>query len=234
MRSCWVLATLATCLPLSAANVCISGNTLDTYVALGATGCTIGGLTVKDFAFSVVSFGGGDTPIADTDINVILHFPVGGFGLEFQSSGFSVTGTEFVNYLIAFTWDPTGDMRSAADILDPGTSDILTDLCIGVAFVGPVCGGTPHTLHVFQGGGPSQLTDSFDFAAPVAILGVRNNISLSSSGSFNSIENDVFIPEPATAAPIAVGLLALAAQRRRAAICLKSLRAIAASLVSQR
>ena len=59
LRSCWVPLALFVCLPLSAANVCVSGNTLDTYVALGSTGCTIGGLTVKDFVFSVVSSGGG-------------------------------------------------------------------------------------------------------------------------------------------------------------------------------
>src|SRR5206468_1368119 len=141
---------------------------------------------VKDFVFSVVSSGGGATPIADTDITVITHFPAGGFGLEFKSTGFSVTGTQFVNYLIGFTWDPTGDMRNASDILDPGTSDIITDLCVGVAFAGAVCGGTPLSLHVFQGGGPSQLTDSVDFA-PTGIVGVRNNIALSSSGGFSSI-----------------------------------------------
>ncbi|HJZ97213.1 MAG TPA: hypothetical protein VKE70_11960 [Candidatus Solibacter sp.] len=214
LRSCWLLAAFAVCLPLSAANVCISGNTLDTYQALGSTGCTIGGLTVKDFDFQVVSSGGGATPIANTDVNVILHFPLGGFGLEFQSNGFAVTATQFVNYLIAFTWDPTGDMRNASDILDPGTSDILTDLCIGAPFVGVTCAGSTHTLHVFQGGGPSQLTDSFAFA-PQAILGVRNNIALTSSGSFNSIENDVFIPEPVPAILGAAGLVALLALRRR-------------------
>jgi hypothetical protein len=215
MRFYWcVLFALVLSLPSFAANVCIPGNTLDTYVALGATGCTIGGLTVKDFAFSVVSSGGGDTPIADTDINVITHFPVGGFGLEFQSSGFSVTSTQFVNYLIAYTWDPTGDMRGASDILDPGTSDIVTDLCIGVAFVGPTCSGTPATLHVFQGGGPSVLTDSTAFA-PVAVLGVRNNIALTSNGSFNSIENDVYIPEPGTLGAVIGGLLVLALHRLR-------------------
>jgi len=219
MRYSWcVLLVLAVCLPLSAANVCISGNTLDTYVALGATGCTIGGLTVKDFVFSVGTFGGGDTPIADTDITVITHFPVGGFGLEFQSSGFSVTGSQFVNYLIAYTWDPTGDMRGASDILDPGTSDIVTDLCIGAAFgVGPSCAGTPGSLHVFQGGGPSQLTDT-TFFAPVAVLGMRNNIALTSNGSFNSIENDVFIPEPGTVGVVMAGLVGLALRRSRTAL----------------
>src|SRR5947208_8358644 len=82
LRSFCALLLLVVCEPLSAANMCVSGSTLDTYEALGSTGCVIGGLTVKDFLFSVVSSGGGATPIADTDITVITHFPVGGRGLE--------------------------------------------------------------------------------------------------------------------------------------------------------
>ena len=217
LRSCWVPLALFVCLPLSAANVCVSGNTLDTYVALGSTGCTIGGLTVKDFVFSVVSSGGGATPIADTAINVILHSPAGGFGLEFQSSGFAVTGTQFVNYLIGYTWDPSGDMRNASDILDPGNVDILTDLCINAAFVNQNCPGSTHTLHVFQNGSSSQLTDSFDFA-PTGLLGIRDNISLSSNGSFNSIGNQVLIPEPDSIVLAVAALSMLAALRRRLAI----------------
>jgi hypothetical protein len=216
VRSFWVLSLgLVACQLLSGANVCVSGNTLDTYIALGATGCDFGGLIVKDFAFSVVSFGGGDTPIADTDITVFLHSPVGGRQLEFLSTGFSVTGTQFVNYLLAFTWDPSGDMRNASDILDPGDADIVTDLCIGTAFVGAFCGGTPASLHVFQGGGPSVLFDEVNFPA-TGIVGVRNNIALTNNGNFVSIWNGVLIPEPASAAPAAAGLLMLAALLRRA------------------
>jgi hypothetical protein len=233
LRSCWVLFALFSTLPLSAANVCIAGNTLNSYIALGGTGCTIGGLTVKDFSFSVVSSGGGDTPITSSDITIALLFPVGGFGVDFDSTGFSVSGTQFVNYDIGFTWDPTGDMRSAADILDPGTTDILTDLCIGAAFT-PLCSGTPHTLHVFQGGGPSQLFDSFDFGTTVSVLGVVNHINLNNNGSFDGIINEVFIPEPGSTALTVVGLLVLASQRRRTAIGLQRLRVIARALTGQR
>ena len=209
-----LLLFLLGCHTLWGATVCISGNTLASYEALGSTGCVIDGLTVKDFVFSVVSSGGGATPIADTDINVITHSPFGGRGLEFQSTGFSVTGTQFVNYLIGFTWDPSGDMRNASDILDPGTSDIITDLCVGAGFVGINCSGTPLSLHVFQGGGPSQLTDSVDFA-PTGIVGVRDHIALTSNGSFNSIENEVLVPEPASSWPATAGLVMLAGLWRR-------------------
>src|SRR5207247_10972605 len=103
LRSFCALFLLVVCQSLPAANVCVN-NTLDTYEALGSTGCVIAGLTVKDFLFSVVSSGGGATPIAASDINVITHFPAGSRGLECQSNWCSVIGTQFVNYLIAFRW----------------------------------------------------------------------------------------------------------------------------------
>ena len=201
--------------PLLGAAACISGNTLASYEALGATGCNVGPLTVRDFLFSVVSSGGGATPVSDTNITVTTDIAGSTFGLIFASPGFSVSGSEFVNYLIAFTWDPSGDIRSASDILDPGLTDILTDLCVGVAFSGTSCAGTPQTLHVFEGV-TNQLTDTVSFA-PVAIVGVRNNISLQANGasaSFNSIENTVALPEPAYSVWLAGGLMMLAARRR--------------------
>jgi hypothetical protein len=236
LRSRWVLPALFTLfatLPVSAANVCVNNGTLNSYIALGSGGCTIGGLTVKDFSFSVTSSGGGDTPLNDTQITVALLFPAGGFGVQFNSTGFSVTGPQFVNYDIGFTWDPTGDMRSASDILDPGTADILTDLCVGDTL--PACTfGTTHTLHVSQGGGPSVLTDSFDFPSTTGLVDVLNHIDLNNSGSFNGIADLVFIPEPGAARLAVAGLLMLAAQRRGASIGFHGLRMIARALTGQR
>ena len=120
-----------------------------------------------------------------------------------------------MNYLIAYTWDPTADIRGASDILDPGISDITTDGCIGVAFDEPRCSGSTFSLHVFQGA-TSQLTDSVSFPA-TAILGLRNNISLNANGGsagFDSIENDVVVPEPASLLFVAAGLAMLAGRER--------------------
>jgi hypothetical protein len=214
----FVLSLLA-CLRLSGASACISGNSLATYEALGPTGCYVGPLLVEDFVFSVVSTSGGATPVADTSITVTTQSLGDTYGLVFGSSGFNVSSGQSVSYLIGFTWDPSGDIRNASDILDPGAADILTDLCVGAAFSGVSCSGTPLTLQVFQ---PSQLFDSVSFS-PVSVVGVLDNISLDGSGgsaSFESIENDVTVPEPAAGALAAGGLLgwfALRGRRRKAA-----------------
>ena len=214
MKSLLPCAILVFCVHAYAAPVCISGNSLASYEALGADGCTVASLTLKSFAFAVGSFGGGAVPVTDNDITVTVQSVSEGFGLKFASTGFHVSGAGFVNYLIAFTWDPTADIRGAADILDPGTVDILTNLCVGDRFRETTCVGTPLTLHVFEGT-TSQLTDSVSFA-PTAILGVRNNISLNANGEsagFDAIENDVFVPEPASLFCVAAGL-AIACHRR--------------------
>jgi hypothetical protein len=153
--------------------------------------------------------------VSDTNITVATDIAGATFGLIFGSPGFSVSGSEFVNYLIAFTWDPSGDIRSATDILDPGVTDVGTDLCVGVAFSGTSCAGTPQTLHVFEGVS-TQLVDSVSFS-PVAVVGVRNNISLQANGgsaSFHSIEDAVALPEPVYPIWLAGSLLMLAARRR--------------------
>ncbi len=196
------------------ASPCVSGNNLSTYVGLGSGGCDVGPLTVKDFSFSVISSGGGATPMASADITVTTEFGADFFGLSFSSPDFSVTGSQSVSYLLAYTWDPTGDMRGLGDVLDPGSVDILTDGCVGAAFSGSSCSGTPVSVHVFESV-TSHLTDFVAFS-PTGLLGIRNTISLNANGSsasFNAIENDVYIPEPNTILLFACGLMGLATRR---------------------
>jgi MYXO-CTERM domain-containing protein len=214
---------------LWSAPVCISGNSLASYEALGSTGCSIGPLVATDFIFSVLSSGGGVVPVTAADITITTLPSPPNFGLSLSSPGFSVSGSEFVTYLVGYTLDPSGDIRSASDVLDPGQTDIVTDLCVGAAFVGSSCSATPLSLHVFEGSS-TQLTDSITFA-PVAILGVQHNISLDANGgsaSFNSLTSTSMVPEPAYGLWVAASLLVLAGLRRRrvrnaAQVALKSL-----------
>lgn len=213
-RLTWVLSVfLMLALRLPATPACISGGTLFSYEALGATGCTIGPQTVKDFTFSVVSFGGGANPVTDKDITVTPTFGVGFYGAQFASTGFIVTGTGFVNYLIGYTWDSI-PISGLGDLLDPPQNvDIVTDGCVGAAFVGSSCSGTAVSVHVDDG----QLADFVGFS-PTAILGIRNNISLNAMGgtaSFGSIENDAIVPEPASFLLAGLGVTIIAAGIRR-------------------
>jgi hypothetical protein len=203
-RFAWFLALLPILAFQLPASPCVAGATLDTYIALGAGGCTIGPQTVENFSFSVLSVGGGATAIADTDITVTPAFGVNLYGAIFASSDFSVT-TGFVSYAIGFTWDSL-PIRGMDDVLDPGDVNIATDGCVGAAFVGISCSGTTVSVTV----NPSQLTDSV-FFSPTAILGIANTISLNAdqgTASFNSIENDVFVtPEPASFLLAGFGLI---------------------------
>ncbi len=210
-RILWVLAGVLILSFELPASPCVAGATLDTYIALGAAGCTIGPQTVNNFSFIVVSVGGGATAIADTDITVTPTFGVNLYGAQFASSDFSVT-TGFVNYLIGFTWDSL-PIAGMGDVLDPGDVNILTDGCVGAAFVGVSCSGSTVSVTV----NPSQLTDMV-FFSPAAILGIANHISLNAdqgTASFSSIENDVYVtPEPASFLLAALGLLGIYCDRR--------------------
>ena len=209
--------SLLACLRLSGAPVCISGNSLASYEALGAAGCYVGPLLVDNFEFSVVSSGGGATPAADTSIEVFPYSLGDIYGLAFASSGFRVSSGQSVSYLIGYTWDSL-DIRNASDILDPGPVDILTNLCAGSAFSGTSCSGTPLSLEVHE---PFDLFDSVPLPPAVTVLGVLDNISLTGPARFDSVENNVtVVPEPAAGALAAGGLLvwmALGGRRRKAA-----------------
>lgn len=130
------------------------------------------------------------------------------YGAQFASSDFSIT-TGFVNYFIGFTWDSI-PIDGMGDVLDPGNVNILTDGCVGAAFVGSSCSGTTESVTV----NPTQLTDSV-FFSPTGILGIANTILLNASlgtANFNSIENDAYVtPEPASAFLAGLGFTILAA-----------------------
>jgi hypothetical protein len=224
-----VLITLAVASAgiLTAAPVdCVPG-TVATYEALGSTGCQVGPVIVKDFAFAALSSGGGAPVLTAADIAVQpVSTPPSVFSLQFSSNGFSVTGNQFVNYLLGYTWDPTADIRSLDDVLDnlvtpPGLASLTTHACVGAAFNGPNCSTFLATLTVFDDGVSPRLFDRVSFP-PVAVVGIRNTIDLEANGasaSFNAFANDVSLPEPAPALPVAAALMLIGifvfANRRR-------------------
>jgi hypothetical protein len=199
------------------ASPCIPGAALSTYVALGSTGCQVGGLTVKDFAFSVLSFSNLSVVISDNDVFVMPTANGSRLALNFTSSGFSVTGNDFVVYLLAYTWDP-GDIRGLDDELTtdspiaPGKVTITTDACLGGVFNGPACSNPMAQLMVFHDGLNPVLFDSVTFS-PVGVVGIRNTIDLHANGAsanFTGIGNGLTnVPEPANVLLAGLALLVM-------------------------
>jgi hypothetical protein len=190
---------------------------LSVYDGLGFT-CTFGPFTLTDFAFSLVLSSGG--PITITDASVLVT-PVTSplrYGLDFSSAGWTVSSGQTAVYLLAYTWDP-GPVRSLEEVMNdppvpPGSSTILTDICIGAAFVGATCSGTPASVTVSD---PGLMSNSVSFTPPISgIIGIRHTITLdASTGGSADITNftsTVVIPEPGT---FAGGLFALALAARK-------------------
>src|SRR6266550_784308 len=72
--------------------------TLDVYESLGSGGCTIDNFTYKNFAFQTLSATGGAIPIAASAINVTPSSGGGNLNIFFSSTGFNISGTQFVQY----------------------------------------------------------------------------------------------------------------------------------------
>ena len=203
-------------------------NTLDQYLLLGPAGCSVGDeVAFNGFSFAVVSAGGGAIPIATSEI-VVTPTPAGfASSLTFASTGFSVSGAEFVTYQIGYTIDPHPILSGFEDVLDvsspvfPGLVSITTELCLGAAFTGTSClfPGVTDAVEVFHNGIVAQLVDSTTFM-PLALVGVLNTIDLQANGAsadFASVTNTVtIVPEPATWLLIGSGLLCSRLLRRRA------------------
>src|SRR6266446_6701555 len=81
-------------------------NTLDIYQSFGATGCSIEGFIYKNFSFQTLSATGGAVPILPSAVTVTPSFVAANLNVKFTSPGFSIQGSEFVQYLLAYTVDP--------------------------------------------------------------------------------------------------------------------------------
>jgi hypothetical protein len=201
--------------------------TFDVYEGLAATGCTIDNFVYKNFVFQTLSATGGAIPITSSAITVTPTSGGGNLNLQFTSSGFNISGTQFVQYGLDYTVDPLppviirfDDEMFAESPVAPGTADINTNLCIGALFGGPgACGpgGTPLSLSVFHHGTPTstKLFDDVMFAG-TNLVDVQNTITLAANGSTSQITglgNVTGIPEPGAWLLGASGLLTILLRR---------------------
>jgi hypothetical protein len=111
-----LLAPLALVAPQAWAGACVDGATLNTYIALGTTGCTIGDKTFSNFSYSP----SGTEPVAATGVTVDTVGP----------SGESVTGP---NLGVQFTapWDATTSSTQT------NTSDGAIQFAVSITGGGP-------------------------------------------------------------------------------------------------
>ncbi len=205
-------------------------DSLANYEALPPSGCTAGSLEVSGFSFAVGPNGGGATVIGAGAITVT---PLTGAesGLRFTSSGWSVTGVGFVTYIITYTEDPAGDIRSMDDVLDdpvtaPGVGRVDSLGCLGASF-SPGCPTSTVNVSVFDDGIAPQLTNSVTFPG-VNVLGVQQTVSLNGHGtgsvSINGFDALSSVPEPSTlwlTLPLSALVLAGRARCKRAQVRLQ-------------
>jgi hypothetical protein len=196
---------------------CVSGSLAD-YVSLGSGGCTIGSNTLFDFTTLSIPAAATEIPASSVTVNPIQN--IADFGLDFVLNT-SANAGEFFD--VRFGYSVTGLPYSSASVglsgsgvIFDGANTAITDLCLGIAFVGDSCGGTPTTLIAFDIGLDSQLLESATFA-PVNVLGVITDIGidggLDGSASLTGASNrfpgaaPTSVPEPPTALLLALGLL---------------------------
>ena len=214
--------------PALAGPACLT-DSLSNYAALGSGGCDLGVFTVKDFGFSVLGMAEGVTPLDASLITVTPGLSAGGPTLRFESGGFSVTGTEWVTYLISYNVDPPpviirgfDEEMEAESPVFPGWAQVNTSLCVGGIYSPGCTSGSTTSLSVSHQGTVWSLTAHASFSPLVNMLGVQHTIQLDGGGSgsadFQALENRIeTIPEPAAWLLGGCGLLMLLLLRRRAA-----------------
>lgn len=220
---------------LSASNIgdaqpCAAG-TLEDYIALQSTGCSIGSIVLRDFSFDVISASGEPVVAGPEDVFVVPVPGAGVYGLTYSSPEFAVTAGQSVSYLLNYTIDPSPPIIRGLNLrlstespVAPGVASISEQACVGAAFSDDVCPtGTPMSLNVFDNGVTSTL-DAFLEFAPVSVVGITATISLDASqGGSADFQNftgsATVVPEPSSGVMAIGGLLFLLS-----AITLKTLR----------
>ncbi|MGH9630390.1 MAG: hypothetical protein ACRD7E_18915 [Bryobacteraceae bacterium] len=197
---------------------CLTG-TLADYLTLPADGCSLGPVTVSDFANPGVL--PTSTEIAPSTINVTPIFDASP-GLRFEYGASAGPGEVFqsiVEFVLSFPSSAAsfGELRGEMAALSGGAASATSEFCSGT-FAGGLCTGSSQVLAVFHIG---DATDDFDRQSlpPGAIFAIRHDVvadgGLDASASVDAAELRFSqVPEPATAATVLTALAAFLVCRR--------------------
>ena len=208
---------------------CGSG-TLTSFIALGATGCTVGGAQFSNF--TVLSGQSFATPISPDAITVnvidgasgpslvfLLNVTAGPGDLLEAIFGYQVTGASLVGNALSM---------SGPTVTGDGAITAVEDKCLNGTFASDVtgCSGTPATLIVFSVDGDSFLSDQLTFPG-VPLISVVTDITidggLSGTATLNGSVTNEFttgsgpqpVPEPTSLLLLGSGIYVLNYLRRR-------------------
>ena len=196
------------------AAVCTPGS-LDTFIALGASGCEVGAFSVKNFSFSSQS-GDNFVQVAPSDVDVNAALVGGSVQVNFGSDKFDITGDQRISAFLDYTIDPQppilddmGIAFSAFSPVAPGFARLSADICAGGLLSNSCQGGAFARLDLadFGHGNPNNVLSAlFKFPNPVSLVDVRLSLDMQANGASSQIDGigtvtDV-VPEPSTFATV--------------------------------
>ena len=202
---------------------CVSG-TLQSYINLGVTGCSVGGVDYS--AFSLVPGQFGATQISPGSINVTP----GGTQLQTMLL-LSLNQTASAGMLLEtiFRVRAAGLLSTASIALNSptvtgdGAVTGILDVCAGGTFAGSAPSGCPtiarSALVFATAGGPNQLSDSVSFT-PASFFDIFFDVAIDGgSTGRSSLASTTLgvnaVPEPSAIILVALGIGAIGIRRYR-------------------